>query len=257
MAHLEETSNSDLNGPETYDTIPQHPKFFNYTPKSEQPQEFMYRMLMRKTEAARRDENRQQWHAHNAFRKLKAAEKDDERKAAIAELNPNVDRRPARLGVVDNSRLTITLFMPENSGHVLREFRYQAPVDWSSKRFIVDLYRWRGSIFNNRLPPTHRRGTQWHEEEDQWLRDNLIGTRLPHGGWPDVVARFNSRFEGRVIAGQTTPRPARRLAQVKTRRQWLANGGGTVRRQETKPRNRATKSTLKHTTANLPVEECD
>ena len=230
MAHLEETSNSDMTDPEAYTTLPQHPKFFNYTPKSEQPQEFMHRMLMRQTEAARRDKARQEWHAVHVFRKFRATEREDERKAAIAELNPNIDRRPARIGVVNDSRLTITLFMPEGQGHVLRQFRYQGPVDWSSRKFIVDVNRWRGAIFNQCLPPTYRRGTRFHEEEDQWLRDNLIGTKVADGGWPDVVARFNSHFEGRVLAGQTTPRPGRKRTQLASRRQWLINEGGGVRR---------------------------
>ena len=256
MAHLEAISNSDLNGTGTYDTLPQHPRFFGLTPRQIQPREFMYNILMRKTAAASRDETRQQRLADNAFRKHRRTEKDDERKATIAELNPDVDRGPARRGSVDESKSTITLFMPEGQGHILREFKYQASVDWASKKSIADLNSWRNSIFNNRLPPTYRRGTKFHDEEDQWLRDNAIGIKEAHGSWHDVVARFNSHFEGRVLAGQTTPRPARRYHQLKSRRQWLLNGGAAVRRQ-TKPRNRTTKSTRRHTAVDLPVEDCD
>ena len=257
MAYLEEPSDVDLTGPETYDTVPQHPKFFSYTPKPEQPQEFMYHILMRTTEAARRDEARQQWHANHVFRRFRAAEKDDERRAAIAELNPDIDREPARRGVVLMSKLTITLFMPEETGHVLREFRYQVPVDWSSKSAIADLNHWRGGVFGKHLPLRHKTIPRYHEEEDQWLKDNVIGTKVVHGGWLDVTRRFNSRFEGRVLAGQITPRPARTFTQLKSRRTWLISKTAAVGRQEAKPRNRARKSAIRHTKVELPVEECD
>lgn len=256
MAFLEETSNMNLTDPGTYDTVPEHPKFFNYTPKSEQPQEFMRNILMQQTHAAERDQARQSWHANHTFRKSRAAERHDGRRAVISRLNPDVDRKRAHLGVVDDSRLTITLMMPDGTSQKLREFKYQAPVDWHSKIFIAIINRWRSSIFNNYLLPTFRIGPRFQEEEDQWIRDNVIGSKIPQGGWPNIAARFNSQFEGRLLAGQMTPRPARTYTQVKSRRQALVAKATAMGRQVAKPRNRA-RNPVKYTAVDLPVEECD
>ena len=61
------------------------------------------------------------------------------RNAATQKLNPDIDRKPARRNIVQPSKTTIELLIPEGSKNKLRQLSYLEPVNWYSRPSVTAL----------------------------------------------------------------------------------------------------------------------
>jgi hypothetical protein len=89
-------------------------------------------------------------------------------------------------------------------------FKNPPPKDWNNQAALTAL--------NKRSVQQWRRNTkyrfrkvvnQYTQEERQWVSEHLNAEGKPTVGWKPFVKCFNQKFEGKVIAGQDEPRPAR------------------------------------------------
>ena len=131
-------------------------------------------------------------------------------------MNSDVDRSTARADKRDGSKLIIVLL---NAYGKKKEFIYPVPIDWSDSSRVDALNRWRATIFKRYLgdlPNTcqvrpHLSEYTFVKEEYEKLQKEPGESHAQRGAeppsWANIARNFNSRFEGRELEGDPTPRP--------------------------------------------------
>lgn len=147
----------------------------------------------------------------------------EERQAERKELNPEVDRAPAQVGVIDESKLRIPLNNIKGADPI--DLHYNDPIDWYDQASITAPNRWRKAIFAYYLGPLSTQQQITNKEafldrEKSWLAANMdhylkMGPNGRLRGWAELALFFNLKFWEKVFPEDPVPRPYRSTAQIR------------------------------------------
>ena len=142
-----------------------------------------------------------------ALRRYREAEVAAVRHAERIALNPNIDRKIAKVNVPDDTKLVVIIQHPNSDAPT--RMKYPNEVDWSDQKCISALNVWRGRIlryyFGNlsRKEPVPRQNFL-SDHEKAWL---LEETRKGGFHWATLAKRFNAEFEGVLLKNNSPRRP--------------------------------------------------
>ena len=103
----------------------------------------------------------------------------EEHQAKRRELNPDVDRAPAKVRDGVNSKLRIQLTNIEGGNPI--DIQYSASIDWTSQASITALNRWRKDIFAHNLGPLNKQETRGTTNKEIFL-DHEISWLAAYSG---------------------------------------------------------------------------
>ena len=149
----------------------------------------------------------------------------EERQAKLRSLNNTIDRSPAKVGHLDDSKLRIELVTIEGRDPIVKQ--YSGNLDWDNQASITALNRWRKDTFyhNHNLGPLNK---QQHTTKKELFLDSEIPWLAAHigvflyqdrngwyRGWAKLTEEFNKTFGGQVFQEDPVQRPYRSITQLR------------------------------------------
>ncbi|MCJ1303462.1 hypothetical protein MMC08_006272 [Hypocenomyce scalaris] len=140
--------------------------------------------------------------------------------APMRRLNRDIDRRGPIKGVQNDAMLVIRIQNLNGKPDTVKRYLdvHPGPIDWTRDGRTIS--RWRSQVFRRALGGVREGRTKYHELEKEWLvdahfeferrcREADLEVNWRQMDWRQLAIEFNRRFQGQILRGDPTPRPAR------------------------------------------------